>query len=54
MAADVLSGSINGSFDAVVMCNFSQVFSQDEARRAMKNVIKAVEPGGKLYIVGGV
>jgi hypothetical protein len=22
MAADALSGSINGSFDAVVMCNF--------------------------------
>ena len=54
MAADVLSGSINGPFDAVVICNFIQVFSQDEARRAIKNVIKAVEPGGKLYIVGRV
>ena len=46
MAADVLSGSINGSFDVVVMSNFIQGFSQDEARRAIKNVIKAVEPGG--------
>ncbi|MEC9280477.1 MAG: class I SAM-dependent methyltransferase, partial [Chloroflexota bacterium] len=54
MAADVLSGSINGPFDVVVMCNFIQGFSQDEARRAIKNVIKAVEPGGKLYIVGRV
>ena len=54
MAADVLSGSLNGSFDVVVMCNFIQGFSQDEARRAIKNVIKAVEPGGKLYIVGRV
>jgi len=26
MAADVLSGSINGSFDAVVMCNSIQIF----------------------------
>ena len=26
MAADVLSGSINGSFDVVVMCNFIQGF----------------------------
>lgn len=54
MAADVLSGSINGLFDAVVMCNLIQVFSQDQARTAIKNVIKAVEPGGDLYIVGRV
>jgi len=54
LAADVLSGSINGSFDAVVMRDFIQVFSQDETRRAIKIVTKAVEPGGKLYIVGRV
>ena len=54
MAADALSGSINGSFDAVVMCNFIQVLSQDQARISLKNVIKAVEPGGDLYIVGRV
>ena len=33
---------------------FYSGFSQDESRRAIKNVIKAVEPGGKLYIVGRV
>ena len=54
MAADALSGSIKGSFDAVVMCNFIQVLSQDQARSALKNVIKAVEPGGDLYILGRV
>lgn len=54
MAADGLSGSMNGSFDAVVMCKFIQVLSQDQARSALKNVIKVVEPGGDLYILGRV
>ncbi len=54
MTADGLSGSINGSFDAVVMSKFIQVLSEDEARSALKNVIKVVEPGGDLYILGRV
>ena len=53
-STDALSGSINGSFDAVVMCNFIQVLSQDQARSALKNVIKAIEPGGDLYILGRI
>ena len=54
MPADFLSGSMNGSFDAVVMRNIIQVLSQDQARSALKNVIKVVEPGGNLYILGRV
>jgi len=54
ISADALSGSISGSYDAVVMCNFIQVLSQDQARSALKNVIKVVEPGGDLYILGRV
>ena len=54
IAADGLSGSITGSFDAVVMCKFIQVLSQEEARSALKNVIKVVKPGGDLYILGRV
>ncbi len=52
MPADFLSGSMNGSFDAVVMRNIIQVLSQDQAQSALKNAIKAVEPGGDLYILG--
>ena len=54
MPADFLSGSMNGSFDAVVMKSIIQVLSEDEAQRALKNVIKVVEPGGDLYILGRV
>ena len=54
MSADFLSGSMNGSFDAVVMSNIIQVLSQDQARSVLKNAIKVVEPGGNLYISGRV
>ena len=54
MSADFLKGSINGSFDVVVMKNIIQVLSKDEAQTALKNVIKVVEPGGDLYISGRV
>ena len=57
MPADILSGlsgSNNGSFDAVAMCNFIQIFSEDQAEIALKNVIKIIKPGGDLYIVGSV
>ena len=54
MSADFLSGSMNGSFDAVVMRNIIQVLSQDQARSALKNVIQVVEPGGNLYILGRI
>ncbi len=54
MSADILRDSISRSFDAVVICNLIQVMDQDQARTALKNVIKVVEPGGDLYIVGRV
>ena len=52
--ADALSGSISGTYDAVVMGNFVQVLSQEQARIALRNVTKVVEPGGDLYIWGRV
>ena len=54
MEADFLGGSMNGTFDAVVMRNIIQVLSQEQARNALKNVIQVVEPGGNLYILGRV
>ena len=54
MAADFLNGSMNGSFDAVVMRNIIQVMTVDEARSALKNVIQVVKPGGDIYILGRV
>lgn len=50
LAADVVNGTLEGFFDVAVMCKFIPVISEDDARRALKNVSQAMEPGGTLYI----
>jgi SAM-dependent methyltransferase len=52
IAADVIRDSIPGSYDAAVMTAFIQVLSPDDARRALINVSKAMNPGGEIYIRG--
>ncbi len=52
VAADVIRDSIPGSYDVAVMTAFIQVLSPDDARRALKNVSKAMSPGGEIYIRG--
>ena len=54
MSADFLSGSMSGSFDAVVMKNIIQVLSKEQARVALKNTFKVIAPEGDLYILGRV
>ena len=54
MTGDVVSGSLMGPFDAVVLSSFIQVLSRDKARSALKNVGKVIEPGGSIYIRGDV
>ena len=41
-----------GSYDAAVMTAFIQVLSPDDARCAIKNVSKVMNPGGEIYIRG--
>ncbi|MCH7736726.1 MAG: methyltransferase domain-containing protein [Chloroflexi bacterium] len=50
VAADVVNGTLEGSFDVAVMCSFIPVLSRDQAQRALKNVAHAMEPGGTIYI----
>ena len=54
VAADLLSGPLPGSYDAAVLRSFLQVFSPHNARLAIKNVGAAVNPGGKIYIIGQI
>jgi cyclopropane fatty-acyl-phospholipid synthase-like methyltransferase len=54
LAANVVSGPLPGSYDAAVLRAFLQVFSADDARQAVKNVGAAVNPGGKIYIIGQI
>ena len=50
VAADVVNGTLEGPFDVAVMSAFIPVISRDQARRALKNVSQAMEPGGTIYI----
>jgi ubiquinone/menaquinone biosynthesis C-methylase UbiE len=52
VTADVVRDSLPGLYDAAVMSAFIQVFSPDDARCAIKNVSKVMNPGGELYIRG--
>ena len=50
VAADVVNGTLEGSYDVAVLCSFIPVISRDDAQRALKNVSQVMEPGGTIYI----
>lgn len=54
LAADVLSGPLAGSYDAAVMKGLLHVLSPQDARLALKHIGAAVNPGGKIYIIGQI
>ncbi|MDP2606633.1 MAG: methyltransferase, partial [Deltaproteobacteria bacterium] len=52
LSADVLSGPLPGSYDAAILRALIQVLSPEGARLAVKNIGAAINPGGKIYIIG--
>ena len=54
LSADVLSGPLPGSYDAVILRALIQVLSAKDARAAIQNISAAVNPGGRIYIIGYV
>ncbi len=54
IAADVLSGPLPGSYDVAVLRALLQVLSSEDARRAVKNIGAAINPGGAIYIIGQI
>ena len=51
---NILEAPPQGTFDAAVLRNIIQVFNPSQAAIALKNVIKAIVPGGRIYIDGSV
>ena len=49
VAADVVNGTLEGSYDTAVMSAFIPVISRDGAQRALKNVSQVMEPRGTIY-----
>jgi cyclopropane fatty-acyl-phospholipid synthase-like methyltransferase len=54
IAADVASGPLPGSYDVAVLRGLLQVLSPQDARLAVKHIAAAVNPGGKIYIIGQI
>ena len=52
VTADVVCDPLPGSYDAAVMSAFIQVLSRGDARSAIQNVSKVMNPGGEIYIRG--
>ena len=52
--ADIVEHEPSGRFDVAVLRFLIQVLAPDQARAALRNVGKAMEPGGALFIVGHV
>jgi len=52
LAADVVHDPLPGSYDVAVMTAFLQVLSPYDARCALKNVSRVMNPGGEIYIRG--
>jgi SAM-dependent methyltransferase len=54
IAANVVSGPLPGSYDVAVLRGLLQVLSPRDARLAVKHIGAAVNPGGKIYIIGQI
>jgi SAM-dependent methyltransferase len=54
IAANAVSGPLPGTYDVAVLRGLLQVLSSQDARRAVKHIGDAVNPGGKIYIIGQI
>jgi len=54
LPVDVLREELQGSYDVVILKNILQVFSSEEAQRALRNVRNALAPGGHIFIMGDI
>jgi SAM-dependent methyltransferase len=52
--ADVVAAPPPGSYDVAVLRALVQVLAPDEARRAIRHAAAALEPGGRIFIVGRI
>jgi hypothetical protein len=50
MTADVLSGPLTGSYDAVVLRGLLQVLSSEDARLAVKNIGAAINQAARFIL----
>lgn len=54
LSANVVSASLPGTYDVAVLRALLQVLSPDDALQALKHIGAAINPGGRIYIVGSI
>jgi predicted O-methyltransferase YrrM len=54
VSGDVVQGPLNGTYDVAVLRALIQVLSAAEAQQVFQNLIKVLEPGSPIYILGNV
>jgi len=54
ISADVVKGPLTGVYDVAVLRAFFQVLSPDNAKKALHNLFRVLEPGSPILIVGQV
>ena len=54
MSVDVVNDPLPGMYDVAVLRALIQVLSPDNALQALSNIGAAINPGGRIYIVGRV
>ena len=54
LSADAVSGSLPGAYDVAVMKSILQVLSSEDARQMLQNVGAAINPDGRIYIIGHI
>src|SRR4030095_6970588 len=53
-AADVVDAALPGTYDVAILRGLLIVLTPDQARRAVQNVSRGLEPGGTIFIVGWI
>jgi ubiquinone/menaquinone biosynthesis C-methylase UbiE len=54
VAAEMVRGTPQGTFDAAVVSSVIQVLSSNDARSLLINVGRAIHPGGSIYLRGDI
>ena len=54
VGCDLVREAPPGEYDAAVLSLFTQVLSREEARAALRNVARALRPGGAVYLLNAV
>jgi SAM-dependent methyltransferase len=54
MTADAVGQPLDGSFDVAVLKAFLNILSPEDARGALGNIGRVVNPGGAIIVAGGL